>query len=147
MLHMVHKVGVKVRPLAAVGPIVTVHLDNTKQVRDRRGNYLAMEPTLAMRDETPTEGEGPTTSGCPAMEGRPRQQGTPMTGDVYVVQSVVDMRTEDGAIQFLVKWEGYDEPTWIEERDADMHYLVEDFFRLGYSLGTVGSGEEEQETQ
>ena len=131
MLHMVHKVGAKVRPLAAVGPIVTVHLDNTKPVRDRRGNYLAMDPDLADRGETPAEDEGEPMSRSPSTGSNPRRKGTPMTGDVYLVDSVVDIRTDHGGIQFLVKWEGYEEPTWIAEHDTDMHFLVEEFFRDG----------------
>ncbi|KAE9549374.1 hypothetical protein FO519_007418 [Halicephalobus sp. NKZ332] len=50
--------------------------------------------------------------------------------EVYEVESILDKRTVDGRIEYLVKWVGYDDPeenTWVEEEDCMCKDLIKEF--------------------
>lgn len=39
--------------------------------------------------------------------------------NVYEVERIIDMKEEDDGIQYLVKWVGYDEPSWEPQKNCD----------------------------
>ena len=50
----------------------------------------------------------------------------------YEVEEIVDSRLHRGKLQFLVKWTGYDEPSWQPESDVvgNVDEAISDFYHL-----------------
>lgn len=44
----------------------------------------------------------------------------------YYVEKIIDKRKKNGKTEFLVKWEGYKDPTWEPERNIPSH-IIEEF--------------------
>lgn len=44
----------------------------------------------------------------------------------YYVEKIIDKRKKNGKTEFLVKWEGYEDPTWEPERNIPSH-IIEEF--------------------
>lgn len=44
----------------------------------------------------------------------------------YYVEEIIDKRKKNGKTEFLVKWEGYEDPTWEPERNIPSH-IIEEF--------------------
>lgn len=44
----------------------------------------------------------------------------------YYVEKIIEKRKKNGKTEFLVKWEGYEDPTWEPERNIPSH-IIEEF--------------------
>lgn len=47
--------------------------------------------------------------------------------DEYIVENLLDVRGEENAREFLVQWEGYDDPTWEPESNILSETMVQEF--------------------
>ncbi|POM66377.1 LOW QUALITY PROTEIN: Hypothetical protein PHPALM_17772 [Phytophthora palmivora] len=73
-----------------------------------------------------------------------------LDADKYEVEKIVDMRsgkrTRYGRTlrEFLVRWKGYDEPTWVDEANLDCGALLYDYDRTSRNRFEVMKSREEQ---
>jgi hypothetical protein len=49
--------------------------------------------------------------------------------NVYVVEDIMDVRGEDGAHEYLVKWKGYEEQTWVKQHDFNDQAIIRNFWK------------------
>lgn len=58
--------------------------------------------------------------------------------DEFFVEDVVDVRPGPGGLQYLVRWEGYAQPTWEPAENLAGTTLIEDFWRRRAAEATDG---------
>ena len=59
----------------------------------------------------------------------------------YFAEEVLDSRTHYRKLQYLVKWTGYDQPTWEDARLVNELKAVDDFHRkYSNKLGPLSEG-------
>lgn len=52
--------------------------------------------------------------------------------EVYEVEALLEKRTRNGMVQYLVKWRGYDDPkenTWVNSEDCVSIFYKHFFFK------------------
>jgi hypothetical protein len=47
----------------------------------------------------------------------------------YVVEDILDHRLKEGSMEYLVKWKGWDEPTWNKEEDFIDTGVIDKYLR------------------
>lgn len=65
-----------------------------------------------------SKGKGSTT--------KQKKMATDDNEPFYYVEKIIDKRKKNGKTEFLVKWEGYEDPTWEPERNIPSH-IIEEF--------------------
>jgi hypothetical protein len=48
---------------------------------------------------------------------------------IYQVEDILDHRDDDGEREFLTKWHGYDDPTWVEEKNFLDTQVIQNYWK------------------
>lgn len=53
----------------------------------------------------------------------------PVSDEVYIVEAILDHRGRGRGTEYLVKWEGYDEPSWTWACYTNCRILIQEYHR------------------